>query len=546
MSLLEPNFLNKYSKVSPISAEWQRIEYLLQLSLGSTTATIKNLWSISNPHMTQQFEKISKGTLVLDSWMETQALDENNRIEKVCQKGFEFPPSGLKFPTGHIRLQDQIQRNKTYQMILSRIAVGKSYCLPDKTAMKDKYKLIQGFESIYLFNEDEDPMTGVFKHDYVLFENSRVLPCYIVNFEFDQKKEDNLNAVFCDICNDNTATIYCKADDMCLCYECDEEHHLKGGKLVSKHVRIPIQDKPKSFGFCHQHPDQKLELYCTVDRQPLCVYCKIGGSHSTGESAGHPLVKIQDAYVKSIYESKEIDPLIEKRKNQLAELLQQIDLKIKDVNKNASYVENRIYQILQEALLQLQEETQKKMSYLIGDQLELKRQYDQIQWMESFLKYEQEVLAPQDYLTSWSRHVGLRNDILNIQNIPQLTIVQPDIRIEGKLQVVSDTIQQMQNTYQENDDLEYGDQNSMIGTTRFRSNIFNKHQVGDKNQKLIRSIIQQNIPQQSQGPQLALFKSQQIKQPVQGSQSRQFMRSNDTIQENQMYDSPNSQTSFAQ
>lgn len=34
----------------------------------------------------------------------------------------------------------------------------------------------------------------------------------------------------------------------------------------------------------------------------------------------------------------------------------------------------------------------------------------------------------------------------------------------------------------------------MIGTTRFRSNIFNKHQVGDKNQKLIRSIIQQNIP----------------------------------------------------
>jgi len=28
------------------------------------------------------------------------------------------------------------------------------------------------------------------------------------------------------------------------------------------------------------------------------------------------------------------------------------------------------------------------MSYLIGDQLELKRQYDQIQWIESFLQYE--------------------------------------------------------------------------------------------------------------------------------------------------------------
>jgi hypothetical protein len=87
------------------------------------------------------------------------------------------------------------------------------------------------------------------------------------------------------------------------------------------------------------------------------VYCKIAGSHSSGEGAGHPLVKINDAYSKAISESREIDPLVEKRKNQLTELLQQIDLRIKDVNKNASYVEERIYQVLQEALLQLQEET---------------------------------------------------------------------------------------------------------------------------------------------------------------------------------------------
>lgn len=52
--------------------------------------------------------------------------------------------------------------------------VGKSYCLPDKSSMKDKYKLIQGFDSIYLFNEDEDPMTGIFKHDYILFDNGKV------------------------------------------------------------------------------------------------------------------------------------------------------------------------------------------------------------------------------------------------------------------------------------------------------------------------------------------------------------------------------------
>lgn len=70
--------------------------------------------------------------------------------------------------------------------------VGKSYCLPSKSSLKDKYKLPFGFDSIYLYNEDEDPMTGIFKHDYVLFENARVLPCYIIHYDFDSRKEDAL------------------------------------------------------------------------------------------------------------------------------------------------------------------------------------------------------------------------------------------------------------------------------------------------------------------------------------------------------------------
>lgn len=103
-------------------------------------------------------------------------------MEKVCAKGFEFPPQGLKFPTGHIKIQENIQPSRIYEFLLLKIAgkqmfwakVGKSYCLPDKSSMKDKYKLIQGFDSIYLFNEDEDPMTGIFKHDYILFDNGKV------------------------------------------------------------------------------------------------------------------------------------------------------------------------------------------------------------------------------------------------------------------------------------------------------------------------------------------------------------------------------------
>jgi hypothetical protein len=50
-------------------------------------------------------------------------LDENNRVEKVCSKGFEFPPNGLLFPTGHIKLAEgNIARGRIYEFFLLKIA----------------------------------------------------------------------------------------------------------------------------------------------------------------------------------------------------------------------------------------------------------------------------------------------------------------------------------------------------------------------------------------------------------------------------------------
>jgi hypothetical protein len=46
---------------------------------------------------------------------------------------------------------------------------------------------------------------------------------------------------------------------------------------------MPLSEKPKTFGNCPSHPDAKLELYCTICHKPVCVYCKISGTHSTGD-----------------------------------------------------------------------------------------------------------------------------------------------------------------------------------------------------------------------------------------------------------------------
>ena len=56
--------------------------------------------------------------------------------------------------------------------------------------------------------------------------------------------------------------------------------------------------------------------------------------------------------------------------------------------------------------------------------------------MESFLKYEFNVLPPNSFLASWTKHLKLRKEILNISNIPPITDMKPNFSIYGKLRVV--------------------------------------------------------------------------------------------------------------
>lgn len=113
--------------------------------------------------------------------------------------------------------------------------------------------------------------------------------------------------------------------------------------MLSKHQRVPINEvrlflkkssiiylkRPKQFGKCSQHPEYTLEFYCPIDNEPLCVYCKINGSHNAGEKVGHTLVKISEIYSKALMESKEKDPILEKRKSQLNDRLNDIDARMK-------------------------------------------------------------------------------------------------------------------------------------------------------------------------------------------------------------------------
>lgn len=266
---------------------------------------------------------------MLESFLDTSMLDDDNNLERICSQGFNFPEHGLVFPVGSIPFN--LKKNKGYEILVCKVGVGKSYCISADQHKNQQMKLPKGFDSLYIYNSPDGDAKNPrqFKNDYMIYDNAQVLPSYVIHFELDFDKEERMRIPLCDICHETPAVFYCKSDDACLCADCDDDFHNKGGTLTAKHQRVPVSERPKSLGQCGAHPDNTLEYYCQVCSVTLCVYCKISGSHSTGEATSHPLIRLSDAYQKSLQQAKEIDPELEKKKTLLKTLLKEIDSRIK-------------------------------------------------------------------------------------------------------------------------------------------------------------------------------------------------------------------------
>jgi hypothetical protein len=279
----------------------------------------------------------------------------------------------------------------------------------------------------------------------------------------------------CDLCDDNIARKYCQTEDAYLCISCDQSHH--SNRLQNKHTRTELADKPKVISDCLVHPTIKLELFCLECNRPICVNCKIKGDHSSGEMLMHTLIRVTEKYNETARVLKEADPQLDKKKKNLNSMMTISETKLKDINRKSTEVEEQLYEIMQKALKMLEHITKFKMSLLMSDHIELKRQLDEIQWMEKFIKYEFEVLSPNDFLLSWERHNIFRR--LAVANSFSTNKVLPDMKIEGFLNVTTEE--------ESRKGEDRNQQRSEEESEKMKSNIFRKSE--EKTNYLLKSKI---------------------------------------------------------
>ena len=94
--------------------------------------------------------------------------------------------------------------------------------------------------------------------------------------------------------------------------------------------------------------------------------------------------------------------------------------------------------MLQEALFQLQDETQRKLNMLLGEELELRRRFAHIEWAEGRLERNRNEMAPPDFIHSWENHQILRKRMYSYRDMGAsvLNDVQPDLNVVGGVQIV--------------------------------------------------------------------------------------------------------------
>ena len=68
-----------------------------------------------------------------------------------------------------------------------------------------------------------------------------------------------------------------------------------------------ILKKPvTSFAKCKYHPQVQVEYYCHLCQVPVCVHCKMVGSHATGDAVSHKLTPIKEAYELAMMASRRV------------------------------------------------------------------------------------------------------------------------------------------------------------------------------------------------------------------------------------------------
>ncbi|SOV74420.1 zinc finger protein, putative [Plasmodium sp. gorilla clade G3] len=305
-----------------------------------------------------------------------------------------------------------------------------------------------------------------FHHEYVIYDNSQILPRYLIQFECDPNDDEHFSLPLCDYCSDAPSIFYCESDEVKLCEKCDTLIHSQN-KIVKKHIRKALNEAQKIPGKCKKHMSNDINMFCTICHIPICNLCISNHVHTdlttnqnfpyfkNGNNNQDTIISLNMAYKAILHHSNNPSNFIKQKKKNLNDLLAKIDTLHEQVRINMNDAEKSVYTILEDLVKQLHIITDQKMCSVLSEEYELKRQFNEIIWNESFLYYLQTILPPADFMNAWLKHCQCREQIENNSKVVEElhSLIFPDMRIKGNINIVTESSMEHDKIYHPNDKL---------------------------------------------------------------------------------------------
>eukprot|EP01063_Lacrimia_lanifica_P026186 TRINITY_DN3487_c0_g1_i1.p1 TRINITY_DN3487_c0_g1~~TRINITY_DN3487_c0_g1_i1.p1 ORF type:complete len:431 (+),score=147.25 TRINITY_DN3487_c0_g1_i1:77-1369(+) len=366
-----PQYLKLLRPLMPHDSEFRMVEYSLKLALRSVTMKVLSVHALHTPEQNIQFEKDNVGGVVLDSWVYSAALPEDNSVAQIAAHNGRFrigdPSKGALFSCGGVRLHadefgdEYTQRNRPagsmqLEFLHLRLSTGQSFVM--ERDQIGKHPVPDGYNSIKVHNDADPSDTNNFYHEYIINDEQRIWPDFVVNCVYD-----------------------------------------------------PEEDRRGLAGIQTKVANWRIQCY-------------------------------QDAFGRMMEDLEQQKRAVEERRRTITSQLTAIDDKITQVTNNHAHAQDKIYAVIQQVAQALHTRTQAKLNLLQSDDVELRRQLQSFEWMDSFLAYQKHLLEkglldPVEFLENARQH-RLVVDEAPCEIVDSYNQVSADMKVVGNLTVLVD------------------------------------------------------------------------------------------------------------
>ncbi len=335
--------------------------------------------------------------------------------------------------------------------ITERGETGARPSIANSDGPKTPFELPDGYDSLCFLHNGKSPSSdsssalAPYRAKFKTFDSAGVNPRFLVTFLKSEVSGAD-KELLCDNCCAVPADVYCRHEDANLCKGCDKELH--NNKFLCKHKRVPLrcsntQDDPAAAATesdssleifkskCPFHANMDVEFFCPECDVPVCIYCKMVGSHSQGEANNHRLIGVRVAWKQAIDEASEKDAkLLEinrdlrKQAGELRRLGQAVDL-------NESSMIQYIDDMAAKAREQVSAHASAKRKVLASDAFQIQRRAQELENLGSFLELQKTKLLPVEFITFWGVHKRIAAAIAShpVHRPMSLVEVVPDVSV---------------------------------------------------------------------------------------------------------------------